>query len=52
MLYHLHEMQHHAVAPMRLFAEAMQTVYSHPWMPVAYTRLGRAVAAGAELIER
>ena len=52
MLYHLHEMQHHAFKPMRMFAEAMQTVYSHPWMPVAYTRFGRAMAAGAELIER
>lgn len=52
MLYQLHEFQHHALAPMRLLAETMQTVYSHPWMPLSYTRFGRAVAAGAELIER
>ena len=52
MLYQLHEFQHHAFAPMRLLAETMQTVYSHPWVPLSYTRFGRAVAAGAELIER
>lgn len=50
--YHLHELQFAAFTPMRLMAEAMQTVYSHPLMPVAYTRFGRTVAAGAELIER
>ncbi|CAA7617237.1 polyhydroxyalkanoate depolymerase [Magnetospirillum sp. UT-4] len=52
MLYHLHEFQHAALTPVRLFAEAMQTVYSHPWVPVAYTSFGRAMAAGAELVER
>jgi len=52
MLYQLHEFQHRAFAPMRLLAEAMQTVYTHPMMPLSYTRLGRAVAAGAELLER
>ena len=52
MLYHLHEMQHAAIAPVRLFAEALQSFYSNPWVPVAYTRFGRAVAAGAELVER
>jgi poly(3-hydroxybutyrate) depolymerase len=35
MLYHLHEMQHNAFAPMRMLAQAMQTVYSHPWVPMA-----------------
>ena len=52
MLYHLHELQHAALAPVRLFAEAVQTFYSHPWMPASYTSLGRAMAAGAELLER
>lgn len=52
MLYHMHELQHAALTPMRLFAEAVQTFYSHPWVPVAYTRFGRTIAAGAELIER
>lgn len=45
-------MQLAAFTPMRLMAEAMQRVYTHPLMPLAYTKFGRAVAAGAELIER
>jgi poly(3-hydroxybutyrate) depolymerase len=52
MLYHLHELQHAALAPLRLFAEAVQTMYSHPMMPLSYTSMGRAMAAGAELLER
>jgi len=52
MLYHIHELQQAATAPMRLFAEAMQTIYSNPFVPAAYTRFGRAIAAGAELVER
>jgi poly(3-hydroxybutyrate) depolymerase len=52
MLYQLHELQHAAVAPMRLWAEAVQTMYTHPWMPMSYTSFGRAVAASAELMER
>ncbi|MCA1907338.1 MAG: polyhydroxyalkanoate depolymerase [Magnetospirillum sp.] len=52
MLYHLHELQHAALAPVRLMAEAVQSMYSHPWMPMSYTSFGRAVAAGAELLER
>ncbi|MBR9972597.1 polyhydroxyalkanoate depolymerase [Magnetospirillum sulfuroxidans] len=52
MLYHIHELQHVALAPVRLFAEAIQTMYTHPWMPVSYTSIGRAMAAGAELLER
>jgi poly(3-hydroxybutyrate) depolymerase len=52
MLYQLHEMQHAALTPVRLFAEAMQTIYSNPFLPVAYTRFGRTLAAGAELVER
>lgn len=52
MLYHMHEIQHAAFAPLRLYAEAIQQMYSHPWMPMSYTQFGRAIAAGAELIER
>lgn len=52
MLYHIHELQHAALAPVRLMAEAVQSMYSHPWMPMSYTSFGRAVAAGAELLER
>ncbi|MBI2241666.1 MAG: polyhydroxyalkanoate depolymerase [Magnetospirillum gryphiswaldense] len=52
MLYHLHELQHAALAPVRLVAEAVQAMYSHPMMPMSYTSFGRAMAAGAELLER
>ena len=52
MLYHMHEMQRAAVAPVRLMAEAMQQLYSNPFVPLAYTRFGRTVAASCEMIER
>lgn len=52
MLYHLHELQHAALAPFRLMAETIQHVYSHPWVPLSYTRFGRTVAAGCEMLER
>lgn len=48
----MHEMRRAAVAPLRLMAEAMQTWYSHPWVPMAYTRVGRTIAAGCEMLER
>ena len=52
MLYHLHEFQHAVLGPTRMWAEALRTTFSNPWMPVSHTTLGRAVAAGAELLER
>lgn len=51
-LYHFHEMQHAALAPMRLMAQTMQTMFTNPWMPFAHTNTGRSLAAGAELFER
>ncbi|CAO3362255.1 polyhydroxyalkanoate depolymerase [Azospirillum palustre] len=52
MLYHLYDMQHAAMRPMRFWAEAAQQTFQNPLMPLSYTKLGRAVAAGAELVER
>lgn len=52
MLYHLHEAQRTAFAPWRLMAEAVQQTFSHPWQPLAHTRLGRSMAAGADMFER
>ena len=52
MLYHLHEFQHAALGPARLWAEAVRTTFSNPYMPLSYTSFGRAVAASAELLER
>jgi poly(3-hydroxybutyrate) depolymerase len=52
MLYHLYDMQQTLLSPVRLAAEAVQNVFSHPMLPMSYTRFGRAMAAGAEMIER
>lgn len=52
MLYHLYDMQHAAMRPMRFWAEAAQHTFQNPLVPLSYTKLGRAVAAGAELMER
>ncbi|HZH26562.1 MAG TPA: polyhydroxyalkanoate depolymerase [Azospirillaceae bacterium] len=52
MLYQLYDLQHAALAPMRFLAEATQATFQHPLVPAAYTQAGRAIAAGAELLER
>jgi poly(3-hydroxybutyrate) depolymerase len=52
MLYHLYDFHHAWMAPLRLTAETLQHVFSHPALPVSYTRFGRAIAAGSELFER
>jgi poly(3-hydroxybutyrate) depolymerase len=52
MLYHLYDMQQTMLTPVRLAAETVQNVFSHPMMPMSYTRFGRAMAAGAEMVER
>lgn len=52
MLYHLYDLQHLWLQPMRVAAEATNAVFSHPYAPVSYTRLGRSIAAASELVER
>lgn len=37
---------------MRLVAEATQTAFQNPLVPASYTKFGRVMAAGAELLER
>jgi len=51
-LYQLYDLQHAALTPLRLAAEATQQTFQNPFFPASYTKVGRAVAAGAELIER
>jgi len=51
-LYHLYDLHHAAMTPLRLLAEATQQTFQNPFLPASYTKVGRAVAAGAELIER
>jgi len=52
MLYHLYDWHKSLLSPVRVTAETLQHIYSHPYVPFAYTQMGRAVAAGAELVER
>lgn len=52
MLYQLHEMRQAWLAPVNATAAAMQHLFSSPVMPLAYTDLGRVIAAGSEIVER
>jgi len=51
MLYHLYEMQRVAVAPARFMADHGQHWMRNPFNPMAYTPLGRVVAAGCHVFE-
>ncbi|ESZ00861.1 polyhydroxyalkanoate depolymerase [Mesorhizobium sp. LNHC209A00] len=52
MFYQLYEMNHAALQPARLYADAVRLFYSNPLNPVSHTPWGRSIAAGAELFER
>jgi poly(3-hydroxybutyrate) depolymerase len=53
LLYHFHDWQHAALAPLRLAAEATHAAFHHPFFPAGqHTHFGRSIAAGAELFER
>ena len=52
MLYHLYELQHAMMTPLRLQAELTRTVFQSPFNPLAFTQLGRTIGASAEMIER
>lgn len=52
MLYHLYDLQHLWLQPVRFAAEATNAMFSHPYAPLSYTRLGRSIAAASELVER
>ncbi|MDR3516185.1 MAG: polyhydroxyalkanoate depolymerase [Azospirillaceae bacterium] len=52
MLYQLYDLRHVALTPLRLMAEATVTAFQNPFVPAAFTKAGRVVAAGAELVER
>lgn len=51
-LYHLKEVGHASMTPLRMIANATKTLFSHPLHPLSYTDLGRHMAAAGELIER
>lgn len=52
MLYHLYDMQHALLTPMRLQAEMARNFFSNPWNPLSYTPAGRTLGASAEMVER
>ncbi|MER9893236.1 polyhydroxyalkanoate depolymerase [Mesorhizobium sp. M0119] len=52
MFYQLYELNHAALQPARLYADAVRLFYSNPLNPVSHTSWGRSVAATAELFER
>lgn len=52
MLYHLYELQHAMLTPMRLQAEMAQSFFRNPLNPMSYTPAGRVASATAEMLER
>ncbi|RWM16119.1 MAG: polyhydroxyalkanoate depolymerase [Mesorhizobium sp.] len=52
MFYQLYELNHAAVQPARLYADAVRMFYTNPLNPFTHTSWGRSVAATAELFER
>jgi len=52
MLYQLHAWQMQMAQPLRLAAETLHNIYTHPMNPLAYTQAGRALAATCEMLER
>ncbi len=52
MLYHLYELQHALMTPVRLQAELTRTVFQSPWNPLSYGQYGRNIRASAEMAER
>ena len=52
MLYHLYDLQHAMITPLRLQAEATRMIMQNPWNPLSHTPMGRSLGAGAELAER
>ena len=52
MLYHVYEMNHAMVAPMRAAANAGRFFWKNPMNPLAETHFGKTAAAGLDLFER
>lgn len=52
MLYQMYDFGHMMMAPFRVAAEVTQATFQNPYVPMSFTRMGRAIAAGAELVER
>ena len=51
-LYHLYEMNHAAIAPVRAVSDITALAFRNPLNPVSHTPFGRSVVAACELFER
>ncbi len=51
-LYSLKEMHHAGLAPTRMMANAIKHMFNNPMNPLAFTGMGRQIAAAGELVER
>ena len=52
MLYYAYEFQRQLAKPVRLWANALEQLYSSPYNPLADTWFGKSVAASAEIVAR
>ncbi|MBL6933017.1 MAG: polyhydroxyalkanoate depolymerase [Rhodospirillales bacterium] len=52
MLYHAYELNHAAIAPLKALSEFGQQINTSVYNPVAYTPMGRSMAAACELFNR
>ena len=50
--YHLYELNHAAMAPLRAAADMTKLYFQNPLNPLSHTSYGRQVAAGCEVLER
>lgn len=50
--YSMYDTHQVLLTPLRLLAEGTQVAFQSPYNPLAFTGLGRSIAAGAELFER
>jgi poly(3-hydroxybutyrate) depolymerase len=52
MFYHIYELNHAAMAPVRMTADALRLAVKNPMNPLSHTIAGRTLAAGLEVFER
>lgn len=52
MLYYAYEFQRQLAQPIRLWANAVEQLYSSPYNPLTDTSFGKSMAAGAEIMAR
>ncbi len=51
MLYHIYEMNHAVIAPLRAVADLNQMIFRSPLNPMSYTVMGRTIAAASDVFE-